>query len=369
MSLIVSKLSDLEARHFVEDKKSAIFSWDKKEFAEDYFDLKDFAAFFKIKNFHDLSGFCPEEYSVYRAEVSKIKSWILTFGTVPDKYFGMYDALPSSLVLQFLEAKNILLSTWTSQIASCEIYEPWFKYYEAHRASFRLLRDMRYEIQTRNGPRQVDLEFAENFRFKAVDETFNLFHMPKKDRGCVIPQSKNHFLYMVDFRQFEFRTFLMLVGVDVDFEIGDLYKHLGDRLGLKDPKLDFISYLYSQRTDENIKSVIDKNEIMDKMGEDLFIWREYPVFFKKDSEYNKKIHSIIQTVSYLIYLEKFSKVLKLLEGKDSKLIFPLHDAMIFSISTSEMNLLDEIPRLLVDDVYKIKQYFGKNLLEMENINE
>lgn len=348
----------------MEDKNDFIFSWDKKQYKEDYIDLKDYSNFFKIKNFHDFSNIVPIKYDKYKKEEVRLKNWMRTFRGVPDEYFAI-NPIPKQIGPLYLSSFLDLIGTWHLQIRNKHIYNLWEEYYLSHRQSFDLIRNMEYDLKTSSGIKRVNLSFAENFRFKSEPNFLNLFNMRKEDRHCIIPQDENHFLYMIDFRQFEFRTFLNLTSSNIDFETEDLYGHIGKMLQIENPKIELISYLYSQRDDAHIKKVIDKNKIIDIMNDEWFFWKGYPVYFDKDSDYNKKIHSIIQTISYLIYLEKFSLVLEILKGKESRLVFPLHDAMIFSISGKEIELLEEIPNILVDDVYKIKQYIGKDFLNME----
>lgn len=359
MAAIVSKLGIHEQKLDLGGLGNKVYSWDDPRFI----DLKKYSTFFKIKSFHDFSEILPEKYEKYKKEELRILSWMRT---LPEEGFH-YDPFPKMLASLYLSAQNDLLGSWVSQIRKNLMWEPWEAYYEKRKDSFDLLDKMRFFIKTKNGKEKVDLLFAENFRFKANEGSLNLFHMPKERRDVIIPQDGESFLFMVDFRQFEFRTFLMITDSNVDFEDEDLYEHVGSRLSFSNPKLDVISYLYSQRDEERINKVIDKPNLVNKMGTDGFCWQGMPVFLKSDYAFNKKIHTIIQTISYFIYLKKFSKILKLLKNKKSKLIFPLHDAIIFSISFSEAELVKEIEELLVDDVYKIKKYIGYDLKNMEKV--
>lgn len=341
--------------------------WDKKRFSfEKCIDLKDIALYFKIKDFSDLACHFPDEYANFAVQKNKMDGWISSFSYIPEHHSKNLPGIPSRMALQFLRARRDILALLWEKAHFGEASRAFLEYYRNAFGAFDAVRKMDYEIKTARGVRRVNLCFAENFRFKTMPESFNLFNMKKEYRNVVIPQSEDEFIYAIDFRQFEFRTFLRLVDADVDFEEGNIYECLGERLGLSlsDVKVKLISYIYSEAKDENIQQIADKDKL-DVSGE-YFFGGAVPVFLGCGLR-NKKIHSAIQTISYFHYLERLELILRLLDNKKSKFIFPLHDAMIFSISKDELFLLDEIPKLLEDDTYKIKQYIGKNYLEIEEI--
>lgn len=366
MSIIRGNLSSYAQERRVDDGFSFTFSWDKKTYSENYHDLKDLAIFFRIKNLFDFAEKFNREYSIYLNEKNKIKKWNLTFQNANENFKNKFEMIPGFLATNYLYAKNNLFYAWLNSIKDSEAYKKFITYYEKNKESFLLLRDMQYEIYTSEGFEKVNLEFSENFRFKSKHGFFNLFNMPTASRDIICAREKS-FIYMIDFRQFEFRTFLSITGADVDFEDLDLYNHIGERLGLENPKIELISYLYSSRHDDKLETIIRKNDLISNIEDELYEWNGYPVFINENFEQNKKVHSIIQSVSYLIYLQKFVKILELLKKYDSKLIFPLHDAMIFNILDSEVELIDKISEILSDNVYKTKEYFGKDLLNIKEI--
>lgn len=348
-----------------EDSQNINFCWNKRLCTNNNFDIKDLMMFFKIKSIRELKEIYPKKYENFTEESKKIKSWIKTFEKVPNKFLTKNN-IPDSLAKQYNSALFDLFSSWIKDISAQEVYQSFLNYYEKNKSSFYIQKEMFYDVLTSDGYKKVDLEFSENFRFKSVHGNFNLFNMPKEERVQVIPE-KNSIIYMVDYRQFEFRTFLSIVGADIDFSHNNLYEEIGRKLNLKNPKLDLISYLYSNRIDSNISKIIDKEAFLNSLNTQSFIWKDYPVFMKDDFDKNKKIHTVIQTISYMIYLKKFRKVLDLLKQKKSKLIYPLHDAMIFTIQKDELELIEEIPEIVSDDIYKTKEYCGKNLRDIEEI--
>lgn len=335
--------------------------WDKKRFNFDVFDLKDFANFFKIKNFYDLKDYFPKKYDFFKKSENKLLSWLKTYDCIGSKH--EYRSLPQFIYKDFLSARADLMMSLYDYIKNIDMYSSFKKYYEHNRHIFMIQKEMDYKIKTTDGYEKVELEFAENFRFKNAPETLNLFHMPKVLRKKIIPQDNDSFIFSADYRQFEFRTFLKLIDFDIDFENENLYEELGNSLNLtqEDFKIKLISFIYSN-SDE--LKIFDKNKILEKIQNDYFIWNNIPVFVGKN-EQKKQIHTIIQTISYFYYLDKLNEIIKMLKNKKSKFLFPLHDEIIFSIHKNEIELLEEIPKILSNEVYKVKKSVGNNLGEMK----
>lgn len=353
-------MRDLIQSQEIEDGKNAYFAWNKEEVCSEFFELKDFALFFKRKSLQEFSDL--PEFQRFERQKIKFVHWAQTFSDISDNF----EPIPPYMLLEFIRAKGALLASWLDQIRNKHIYNLFLSYYEAHRESFDVERKMNFKVRTREGFKNVNLKFAENFRFKPEGDTLNLFNMRDVERDLLLPD-EGHFLYVIDFRQFEFRTFLNLVDAPVDFSKENLYEQIGEMAKIENPKQELLAYLYSRRVDERIKPYIDKEKIWDNLSEDAFVWREFPVYLNPDYEDNKKLHTIIQTISYFIYLQKLAKILSLLGGKNSRILYPLHDAMIFSIEENEATIIPQISQVLEDEVYKIKQLVGENYSELERL--
>jgi hypothetical protein len=243
----------------------------------------------------------------------------------------------------------------------------FLNFYEDNLEIFNCSRFMSYEIFTTHGCERIDLDFSENFRFKSVNGSFGLHSLPKQKRIDIVTHNKDSFLYVVDFRQFEFRTFLYLTGADVDYDELDLYEFYAKKLNLEKNnfKINLISHLYSDSS-SYLNRELSKELILDSISDGFFVANKTPIYVG-GSENKKSIHTIVQTYSYFDYLRKLSKILRLLDNKKSKFIFPLHDCMIFSIEGDEIDIIEQIDTILEDDIYKIKKYIGKNFLEIEEI--
>jgi hypothetical protein len=232
-----------------------------------------------------------------------------------------------------------------------------------------VLNQMNYEIKTRDGREQISLTFAENFRFKTLPDTFNIFTLPKINRDIIVPQDDDSVIFAADFRQFEFRTFLSLQGLNDFLDCGNIYERLGEELRItKDPKVSILAYMYDDRDDRVMEPFFKKRQLLSRIDENNIFWsKEGPVYLNPDHEPKKKLHTIVQTISQYVYLRKLDKVLNILHNKGSSFIFPLHDCIILSLKKDEPEVLEEVMEILEDKTYKIKCYMGPNFKDASEI--
>jgi hypothetical protein len=48
-------------------------------------------------------------------------------------------------------------------------------------------------------------------------------------------------------------------------------------------------------------------------------------------------------------------------------VYPLHDSVVISLSKREIDLIPQIKNVLEGSVHKVKQYIGKDFLELNEI--
>lgn len=352
------QISLLEKFHFSTDRKSQVCN------------LHDLFLFFKIKSIQDLKHFIPDDLSSYNEANQRLKNLFLSFSEFPIKLENYEEeALAPSFIWENIEATERLcyekgMNVFLEEVG-CENFLKVYNFFESFNSS--ILNKLQFQIKTTDGLKSIKLMFAENFRLKGFDESFNIFNLPKDQRSIIIPQDKNSKIFVADFKQFEFRTFLNLQNINHYFNHEKIYEEIGNDLKIKEnAKESIISYLYGSRN-VSFESFFKKNELVEKIENHLYWFKESPVYLKKEYEIGKKIHTIIQTISQYVYLKKLDKILNLLENKQSKFIFPHHDSVIISLSKDEDFLIDKIIDLLEDDVYKVKCYIGENYRDIIEI--
>ena len=327
-------------------------------------DLSSVALYLGIKSFADLSQL-GIDMSAYTDMSNQVKTIARSFAPHLDlKTLEINDIVPSWTLLKYALAKFSCLQAFVGYLESNYDFEK-IKNFFIKNFNHAILKDLSFPINTTSGQHKVDLQYSLNFRFKSTDGALNLFNLRVEDRHMVIPQNKNDFIYCADFRSFEFRTFLKLSNIDINFEINDLYGFLAKEHNLlsNDVKTRIIAFLYGKE-DERLESIFNKTTILNNIQNNMFEWNGMPLIVRRDGN---EIHTIVQTISQYIYIEKLTRILKLLNNRKSKFMFPLHDSMIFSINRSEIELIENIRNILNDETYKVKEYAGKDLLNVKEL--
>lgn len=333
---------------------------------EQNLDLKDFFTFFKLKNDNrDQFSFGLNDKFIKKQEFeSKFHAILHSFSKIEDiDEYSMFDLIPFHIFENFAKLNYDFYSTCLNEFKTKSIFNDFFEFYIKNLELFQITD----KIGGNYSFGETSFEFAENFRFKSKKGTFDLFHLGKEQRS-VVECPPDHFVYAPDYKQFEFRTFLDLIGYNKSIFSESIYNFLGSRMGMPadKAKISSISWLYSPYPNEKLDTEMDKRIILNKIVNGCGHF-DYPVFVGEDSQPHKRIHTIVQTVSQFVYIEKLHRVLSMLKDKRSKFVFPLHDSMIFFIHKSELELTEEIDNLMEDEVYKTKKYIGKNYKDIEEI--
>lgn len=330
--------------------------------------LDDLMMFFKIKTESDL-----EDVSSYYGEFfdckMKVRNILLSFLDFPIEV-GSYDErrlIPDFLWRRYRVSKEDLYRDaldYFSKMVGPENFKKICSFFLKFQST--IIDKLKYSVTTKNGKAEISLLFAENFRFKSEQDTLNIFNLHKEARDVIIPE-KNAIIFSADFRQFEFRTFLHIQGLDQYLQFENIYEKIGHDLGIHDDaKSAIISYLYGSKN-VKLESFFQKDSLLEKIESNVFWFNDLPVFIKEDYDPGKKIHTINQTISQYCYIDKLNQILNLMNGKNSKFIFPLHDSIIISLDRGEDFLFDNILDIMEDNVYKVKCYAGDNFRDIEEI--
>lgn len=325
--------------------------------------------FFKIKQIDDLNYI--ESFNDFTLSKNKIENASKSFYNFPIDHgrYDLVDFIPKQIVDEYIENGNRFYADVVDRLSDVDDYDAVCNFFQNKFKKNLIKRLQNYKINFSNKDSFVYLKYAENFRFKSEQGFQNIFNIPILERVNVLPNDKNDFIFMIDFRQFEFRTFLKIQGIDSFFGEKKIYEVIGEKLGINSDnvKTSIIAYLYGSKLQPKMEDFFKKQKLISTLKNEIIWIDDYPVFNDKSSDENKKIHTTIQTISQYKYLEKLDRILDLIKNKKSSFIFPLHDSMIFSINKNEIDLIDQIIELAEDEVYKVKSYVGKNLFEVEEI--
>ncbi len=346
-----------------------VFYWDKDvSYHPKGLDLKDVYLNWKITTLDELDDYL--KFGNYK-ENKKVIQNILKSYKVCDISYSKYKfsaLFPDNIWKKYLKSRQDLLFLALENIKQ----KAWFddvKDFFIHKSSTKVKKYFNFVLQTKNKKERVNLDFGANFRFKAKPDTLNIFNMAKFFRKNIIPLNENSVIFACDFKQFEFRTYLDIhPDISINFDESNLYDSFSQKYipEVKDYKVSIISYLYG-KSNPKLDLVLAKAKILDRIEDDEIFWHEnMPVLLEASQEPYKKIHTIVQTISQYRMLNKIQQILILLKGYKSKLIYPFHDELIFSVEKNEKReLTQKILDILNDDVYKVHKFEGLNFLEMK----
>lgn len=348
------------------------FYWNKKVNAivDNSIDLRDVFNFYRVnESISNLASvFSSKNISKYKDLEQKITSIYHSYDSLRLSKYNIYDLVPLRILKDFMLSEILVLKDsydFLKEKSWCDKVIQFFQ----QKAKTNILTSLNFPIHTKDGETKVDLLWQANFRFKSAPGSLNLFNMQKQDRYKVIPQDEDSIIYCADFRQFEIRTFCMIhPELEVDFSNREIYKDFAERLSLdpNEAKDQIIAYGYGQKNDK-LDNVLNRNAILENVNDDFYSWRGYPVILRSTDEDKIKIHTIVQTISQYIYLEKLEKILKLLNGTKSKFMYPLHDSIIVSLHKDEMDLIPKFVDALEDEVYKVSHESGPNFAELKKL--
>lgn len=342
--------------------------WNKKRqpFVIGDVDLKDLLNYRSIFHDSDLVSLVDKELGdQYLFEKKRLMIFLNTYKEVGAKTENksIFSLVPESIIDSYVQTRLEILNQSLQSLKKKSCYNELINFFK--QKEFVLNRLMNYEIKTTSGTEKINLDYAANFRFKAVDGGLNYFHLPKTQREKIIPQSVDDVILYIDFRQFEFRTFLELSEFDIDFSIPNLYDLVEKKTGYT--KQQILAYTYS--SNDRLENIFKKKRILEKINsENLFVHEMNPILLNDNDEPNKKLHTIIQSISYYRLLKKLLNILLFLSTKKSKLLFPFHDAILVSWNQDEKDVPEKIINLCEDNIYKVKTQTGNTFLEKDMKN-
>lgn len=347
--------SKLEFSRSAFGRSDLYFSWSKT--SENKADLRNLFNLHELKSISDFAFFfeIDNDFEYLHKKIQKILKL--------HKGKSVESVIPKFILDDFIACRDQILDAACENIEEFDS-EEFVEFYTSQ--IFNVPNLLKRNLKTTSGDQILNFEFSKNFRLKSKSG-LNVFNMPKRERNQIIPQEEDHVLYACDFRQFEFRTFLKIhpfLEVPTD---DNLYKYFSSKLKISEDncKVSIISYLYGSRNDL-LDDYFQKSEI--DTNSDLFSFEDKYVFLDLKQEENKRFHSVVQSVSQFVILEKILNLLNLLKDYESQLLFCLHDELLFSIKRDEFkDLIPKIRSITVDETYKIHESIGLNYFEMRKI--
>lgn len=337
-----------------------------------------------------LSKVCPgdmkEEWEKIKQTLrSSLKAFKTARFSLDENCF--YDAVPEYFLFQYLEAKNKITKHVLDTYPRPQNYDFMYNLVE-------MLSSIR--SQTLNidmGPIKHLLSSVRGKNFhrtiQAVDHlcdynpwgtvtgrlatnsnTFPILTMNKEFRACIKP--KNDWFIELDFNAAELRVLLALGGAKQP--LNDIHdwnvQHIFDgKITREEAKTKTFAWLYSQRTNNELERLYNKDVIRNKYWDGSKVETDYGRMIEKVDEH-RALNYIIQSTTIDMVHEQAHKIYELLKEKKSNISFLIHDAVYIDLAEEDryeiLNWLDIFKKTRYD-IFKVNLAAGKNLGEMKKL--
>lgn len=357
--------------------------------AGEFLEEADFA--FNVVQGKPISQFLPEYCREYGKKIlvqtsNIISSYIKT--GVPLNKFCIYDLIPESVLLEFLEIKNIATKYVFDYYSKPRNYEHMVK---ASKIKQQIkINQLKYDydisptffvknslikkyFELLNNPGIIDYnEYAATTgRFGMNQGGFPILNLPTRLRRMLIPN--NDWFIELDYNSADLRTALAVLGVsqpeqDIhQWNIDNVFTKVKTRESAKE---NVFKWLYSNhKGNKLLQEVYNKEKMLDKYYHDGIIVNDFERAMSCDSYH--AVNYLIQSTTNDIFVEQVYEVLKFLKDKKSHIAFTIHDSFVIDLDRSEKHLLPQIKEIFANTRYgkfltNIK--YGKNYYDMEKLN-
>ena len=208
-------------------------------------------------------------------------------------------------------------------------------------------------------------------RLSTAPASFPILTMDKTYRKILKP--KNGWFIEFDFNAAELRTMLGLLNVEQpqedlhEWNLKNVYRDIGTR---DKAKKRIFAWLYNPESKDYLSSQIYNRDLLLKKH-----WNGSQI----QTIYNRKIEAdkhhalnyIIQSTASDLFLRQMIKVQNLLEDRDSRVAFCLHDSLVLDYSEKDNDILIKLKKTFAEtDLgnYLVNVSVGENFGEMKKLN-
>jgi hypothetical protein len=308
--------------------------------------------------------------------------------------FSMKDLFPFDLISEFYIERSLLIKKLYENIKDKDLikfYEEYFysvvkkiydinqQYLELDLKKIKQLNNYHISFLNENKTKlYLKPVGAKTGRLSFKKGTLNLFNLPKKLRSCILAP-KYFKIVQFDYKSFQPRIAIHITNNE-EFkkkfrDIDDIYsKFSGDR---ETVKISFLAWMFSERIDDvfDVEAIAIRKHrkfLYEQLLKNGKILNDFGrvIYFHGEQE-NVFFQNFITSVEADMILSTLSILMKALENRKSKLLFPFHDAIIFKIHNDELFLIRKIKNFMeVHHEARFKTNFpievkvGKNFGEM-----
>lgn len=207
-------------------------------------------------------------------------------------------------------------------------------------------------------------------RLTTEKNSFPILTMDKKFRKIIKPN--NDWLVELDYNAAELRVMLGLLGIEqprIDMHEYNASKIFKNKLDREQAKKKVFSWLYNMKNeDKHLSRIYDREELVKQFWDGKFVKTIYNRQIPSDDYH--ALNYILQSTCSDLILDKSVKISKMLEGRQTKLAFIIHDSIVLDYSEKDGDFINEVYWEFQDTIFgkfKTNASGGRNYGDMQSL--
>jgi hypothetical protein len=332
----------------------------------------------------DIKSVCPAHLKDrFSNSAHKIKSCrkALKKAKISEAEHCFYDLMPEHYLIEYFGLKNAISEHVLTNYTKPKNYDHLYKIQvvRAHLQNYNFKLDARKSAELGSTALDLYKKYKDDSfaiydiwnvitgRLAIAKNSFPIMNISKENRKIILP--KNDAIVEIDINAHQIRTALALM--DKPLPPGDFYNHIQPELNTETraaTKKRFFAWFYGSEENKGLDRYFDRDAVVEKYWDGEFVrtihGREIP------ADHFHAFNYIVQTTANDLFMESLYEIVKILEGKETKLMAAIHDSVLLDLDLSEKYLVRQIADKLEDTrIGKLKcsASVGHNFGEMEKI--
>ena len=217
---------------------------------------------------------------------------------------------------------------------------------------------------------KYDMYGTKTGRLATQKNSFPILTMDKNYRKILKPN--NDWFIEFDFNAAELRVLLGLLGKEQpqedihEWNLKNVYRGIGTR---EEAKKRIFAWLYNPKSKDYLSNrAYDRDSVVQK----YFNGGQVSTFFTRTikADEHHALNYIIQSTAADLFLRPVIKIWNLLQERETKIVFCLHDAVIIDFSEKDIDILLKLKKTFADTemgTFLVNTKVGKNFGEMKKL--
>lgn len=292
-----------------------------------------------------------------------------------------YDLIPEHYLIEFFSLKNTISGHVLTNYTKPKNYDHLYKIQlvRSHLQNYSFKLDAQKSIEIGPSATEIYKKYKDDSfavydmwnvitgRFATSNNSFPIMNMSKENRKIIVP--KNDAIVEIDINAHQIRTALALM--DKPLPSDDFYDYIQPVLkttSRDETKKRFFAWFYGSEENKELDKYFDRGAVVEKYWDGEIVRTIHGREITADHFH--AFNYIIQTTANDLFMESLYEIVKLLEGKKTKLMAAIHDSVLLDLDLSEKYIIREVVDKLEETrigKFKCSASVGHNFGEMEKI--